>query len=62
MAPIRSSVGARLNKYVKPEIFSHAFISLVVLLTGHWVMAIVMAPLVAYNVKMYVVQLSAVTF
>jgi hypothetical protein len=48
----------RLNSYIIPEAAVHAFLTLLFLVNGYWVALILNLPLVAFNVKKYVVSMS----
>ncbi|AOW07030.1 cornichon [Yarrowia lipolytica] len=39
----------RLNNYVLPEAAAHAALTIVFLLTGHWIVLLLNAPIFAYN-------------
>ncbi|KAK8613967.1 hypothetical protein V6N13_122348 [Hibiscus sabdariffa] len=44
---------SRINKVVLPEFILQGFLCLLYLLTGHWVMSLICAPYLYYNVRLY---------
>lgn len=46
----------RLNTYIIPEAAVHGFLTFLFLINGYWVALLLNLPLVAFNVKKYVLQ------
>lgn len=44
---------SRINKVVLPEFITQGVLSLLFLLTGHWIMALLSIPYLYYNVRLY---------
>lgn len=44
---------SRINKVVLPEFITQGVLSLLFLLTGHWIMALLSIPYLYYNVTLY---------
>ncbi|XP_038725557.1 protein cornichon homolog 4-like [Tripterygium wilfordii] len=44
---------SRINKAVLPEYFTQGALCILYLITGHWCMALVCAPYLYYNVRLY---------
>ena len=48
----------RLNAYIVPEAAVHAFLTLLFLINGYWIALLLNVPLLAYNAKTYVLEIS----
>lgn len=44
---------SRINKMILPEFITHGVLCVLYLVTGHWIMSLLAAPYLYYNVRLY---------